>query len=70
MGNHFGRPGAVCLGIEDQYWHNKLGTDGGRDVAIHRDKWETVIEKVTKTQQAKVAMEKSYANQKTLLAKP
>jgi hypothetical protein len=38
MGNHFGRPGAVCLGIEDQYWHNKFGTDGGRDVAIQRDK--------------------------------
>ena len=37
-GQSFWQTGRGMLGIEDQYWHNKFGTDGGRDVAIHRDK--------------------------------
>lgn len=31
VGNHFGKPGAVFLGIEYQYWHNKFGIDGRRE---------------------------------------
>lgn len=31
VGNHFGKPGTVFLGVEFQYWKNKFGIDGRRE---------------------------------------
>lgn len=34
VGNHFGKPDKVFLGIEYQYWRNKYGTPGLRDNVV------------------------------------
>lgn len=31
VGNHFGKPGTVFLGVEYQYWKNKFGVEGLKD---------------------------------------
>ncbi len=31
VGNHFGSPGKVFVGIEYQYWKNKFGIDGRKE---------------------------------------
>ncbi|HYD79118.1 MAG TPA: hypothetical protein VEC06_04860 [Paucimonas sp.] len=31
VGNHFGKPGTIFLGLEYQYWKNKFGIDGRKE---------------------------------------
>lgn len=80
--NALGRPACAVLPLTTTNGQTSisLGCKGNRTftglpdeemyVAIPGDKWEAVIEKLTETHEANLAMEKYYANRKTQLAAP
>jgi len=80
--NALGRPACAVLPLTTTNGQASisLGCKGNRTftglpdeemyVAIPGDKWEAVIDKLTETHQANVAMERYYSNRKTLLAAP
>ncbi len=80
--NALGRPACAVLPLTTTNGQASisLGCKGNRTftglpdeemyVAIPGDQWEAVIEKLTETHQANLAMEKYYSNRKTPLAAP